>query len=112
MEVRKLTNSGLRKAIWENQVTFPAQIPVFEKQARPDIQWRLVQLYFIHRWRFSDLGKRYRVTPQRAMQIVTLWRLRAMASGYIQEIPAANEVPPTYQAKSIPSTEAGIFDSQ
>lgn len=86
MQLDKLTNQALRLAIWSNRASFPAQVPVFEKQTRPDVQWRLVQLYFVRRWSFADLAKRYRVTPQRIMQIVTIWRRRAVALGYIQEI--------------------------
>jgi hypothetical protein len=83
-----LTNQAIRKALWSNQVSFPSQIPVFEKQSRPDIQWRAVELYFVHRWSFRNLAKRYGVSPQRMMQIIGKWRARAVALGYIQEIPA------------------------
>jgi hypothetical protein len=86
MEVHKLTNQALRLAVGKNQVSFPAQIPVFEKQSRPDIQWRIVQLYFVRRWSFGDIGRRYRLTPQRVIQIANVWRIRAVALGYIQEI--------------------------
>jgi hypothetical protein len=92
MQVDKMTNRTLRLAIWSNQVSFPAQVPVFEKKTRPDVQWRLVQLYFVRRWSFGDLARRYRVTPQRVMQIVRTWRMRAVALGYIQEIPAEDPI--------------------
>jgi hypothetical protein len=92
MQVDKLTNQELRLAIWNNRASFPAQVPVFEKQTRPDVQWRLVQLYFVRGWSFVDLAKRYGVTPQRVMQIVTIWRMRAVAVGYIQEIPAEEPI--------------------
>jgi DNA-binding Xre family transcriptional regulator len=84
----KLTNHEIRTAVWNNRVSFPSQIPVFEKQSRMDIQWRLVQLYFVRRWSFRHLAKRYGVSPQRIMQIIGNWRVRAVALGYIQEIPA------------------------
>src|ERR1700716_3699347 len=93
MQVDKLNNHALRLAIWRNQVSFPAQVPVFEKQTRPDVQSRVVQLYFVRRWSFVDLARRYRVTPQRVMQIVTIWRMRAVTLGYIQEIPADDPIP-------------------
>src|ERR1700716_3107638 len=92
MQVDKLNNHALRLAIWRNQVSFPAQVPVFEKQTRPDVQSRVVQLYFVRRWSFVDLARRYRVTPQRVMQIVTKWRMRAVTLGYIQEIPAEDPI--------------------
>jgi hypothetical protein len=98
MQVDQLTSHALRLAIWRNQASFPAQVPVFEKHTRPDVQWRLVQLYFVRRWSFVDLARRYKVTPQRVMQIVKIWRTRAVALGYIQEIstedkPARTGVP-------------------
>jgi hypothetical protein len=93
MDVHTLTNQTLRSAIWRNQASFPSVVPVFEKQTRPDIQWRVVQLYFVRGWSFGDLAKRYQVTPQRVMQIVTLWRIRAVTLGYIQEIPSEDSVP-------------------
>jgi hypothetical protein len=86
----KTTNQAIRTAVWNNQVSFPAQIPVFEKQSRPDIQWRIVQLYFVRRWSFRRLAERYGVSPQRITQIIGTWRVRAMALGYIQEIPASD----------------------
>jgi hypothetical protein len=92
MQVDKLTTRALRLAIWRNQASFPAQVPVFEKHTRPDVQWRLVQLYFVRRWSFVELARRYGVTPQRVMQIVRIWRMRAIALGYIQEIPAENPI--------------------
>jgi hypothetical protein len=92
MQVDKLTNQALRLAIWSNRASFPAQVPVFEKQTRPDVQWRLVQLYFVRRWSFVELARRYGVSPQRVMQIVTVWRMRAVALGYIQEIPAEDPI--------------------
>jgi hypothetical protein len=88
--VEKLTNQAIRTAIWSNQMSFPSQVPVFEKQSRPDIQWRVVQLYFVRRWSFRHLAARYGVSPQRIMQIISNWRVRAMALGYIQEIPPAD----------------------
>jgi hypothetical protein len=88
--MEKLTNRVIRTKIWSGQVSFPSQIPVFEKQSRSDIQWRIVQLYFVRRWSFRHLAKRYGVSPQRIMQLVSKWRVRAMELGYIQEIPPAD----------------------
>ena|SRR4030088_116848 len=93
MDVHTLTNQALRSAIWKNQASFPSVVPVFEKQTRPDIQWRVVQLYFVRGWSVGDLAKRYQVTPQRVMQIVTIWRMRAVTLGYIQEIPSDDPIP-------------------
>src|SRR5579863_6994732 len=93
MDLERLTNHTVRSAIWNQQVSFPSQIPVFEKQTRSDIQWRVVGLYFIRGWSFREIGKRYNLTPQRIMQIVDKWRMRAVTLGYIQEIPLEDPIP-------------------
>jgi hypothetical protein len=92
MKVHDLTNRGLRLALRKNQVSFPSQIPVFERQSRCDIQWRAVQLYFVRGWSIDKLGKRYNLTSQRIMQILKMWRMRAVALGYVQEIPANDPI--------------------
>jgi hypothetical protein len=79
----------LRTAIQNHEVSFPAQVPIFSCQSRSDIQWRLVELYFVRNWSCPDLGKRYGVTMERARQLISLWVQRAVVLGYLQEIPAA-----------------------
>jgi hypothetical protein len=79
-------------AIWNGRVSFPSQIPAFEKQTRSDIQWRVVGLYFTRGWSFREIGKRYNLTPQRIMQIADKWRIRAVKLGYIQEIPLEDPI--------------------
>jgi hypothetical protein len=106
MQVEKLTNQALRAAICGNQVSFPAQVPVFEKQTRPDVQWRVVQLYFVRGWSFVDIARRYGVTPQRVMQIVTIWRMRAVALGYIQEIPPEEPIQTFRKSQEWPADSA------
>ena len=78
----------LRKAIRANRVAFPMPVPVFACQHRADIQWRLVELYFIHGWSCSRLGQRYRVTDRRIQQLIQRWVARAKTLGYLQTIPA------------------------
>jgi hypothetical protein len=78
----------LRTAIQNNVVSFPSQIPRFDCQSRADVQWRLAELYFIHSWTCPELGRRYGVTMERARQLVFNWVQRAIALGYLQEIPA------------------------
>lgn len=95
----------LRRAIQNNWVTFPAQAPVFE-QARADIQWRLVVLYFIRGWTCKQLSRRYDLTRQRIEQIIGDWVHSAVVLGYLQEIPAS--VPVSEGTLSLfPSSEAG-----
>ena len=59
MDLERLTNHTVRLSIWNRRVSFPSQIPAFEKQPRSDIQWRVVGLYFIRRWSFREIGKQY-----------------------------------------------------
>jgi hypothetical protein len=77
----------LRTAIQNHEVSFPAQIPIFSCQSRSDIQWRLVDLYFVRNWTCAQLGERYGVTMERARQLISQWVQRAIVLGYVQEIP-------------------------
>jgi hypothetical protein len=78
----------LRAAIQNGEVSFPAQVPTFACQSRADVQWRLVELYFVRNWSCCQVGERYGVTLERARQLIKNWVNRAMALGYLQEIPA------------------------
>jgi hypothetical protein len=77
----------LRKAIRNNRVSFPAQVPVFACQHRADIQWRLAGLYFVRGWSTARLGQRYKFTSRRVHQLLRQWVSRAKVLGYLQEIP-------------------------
>jgi len=81
-----LENRVLRQAVQQNLVSFPSQIPVFGKQSRPDLQQKIVTLYFVCGWRMDDIAKRYSLGRQRMGQILTAWRIRAVRDGYIQAI--------------------------
>jgi hypothetical protein len=81
-----LENRVLRQAVQENLVSFPAQIPVFEKQSRSDLQAKLVVLYFVRGWTMDGIAQRYGLARQRMGQILTAWRIRAVKEGYIQAI--------------------------
>lgn len=81
-----LQNKMLRQAVCLNLISFPAQVPVFEKQARPDLQQRLVTLYFVRGWTMERIAEHYGLGRQRIGQILTAWRIRAGKEGYIQEI--------------------------
>ena len=92
-----LGNRGLQAAVRGNLVSFPAQAPTYERQARPDIQWRLAVLYFVHGWSQTAAGRRYGISGPRAWQILKAWRLTSLKAGYIQEIPSftsPNAAPP------------------
>jgi hypothetical protein len=86
VDIGQMTLRSLRKAIQENEVSFPAQVPVFPKQSRADIQWKLVQLYFIRNWSPRGIAQRYRMTSERVRQVISQWVRRAAALGYLQEV--------------------------
>jgi hypothetical protein len=88
VDIAQLSLPRLRTAIQSHQVFFPAQVPVFACQSRPDIQWRLVELYFVHNWSCAELGERYNVAMERVRQLIVQWVRRAIVLGYLQEIPA------------------------
>jgi hypothetical protein len=81
----------LRAAIRNNQVSFPSQIPTFSKHTRPDLQRKLVQLYFICGWAGSKIRARYGLGSQRFQQILSTWKNRAIELGLIQTIPPEQE---------------------
>jgi len=89
VNIAKISLRRLRNAIQNHEVSFPAQVPVFSCQSRCDIQWRLVELYFVRNWSCPELGKRYGITMERARQLISQWVQRAVVLGYLQEIPAA-----------------------
>ena len=89
LSIAKRSLRGLRVAIHNNEVSFPSQVPRFDCQSRPDIQWRLAELYFIHNWTCPELGERYGVTMERVRQLIFNWVQRAIVLGYVQEIPAS-----------------------
>jgi hypothetical protein len=77
----------LREAVRANLVTFPSPVPTFERHDRPDLQWRIVQLYFMLGWGYETIGVRYGLVHQRVAQILKTWKRRAIETGYIQHIP-------------------------
>jgi len=79
----------LRTAVRRNLVTFPSQIPVFARHDRPDLQRRVVQLYFILGWSCETIAARYGMLRQRIGQVLNTWKRRAVETGYIQFIPPA-----------------------
>jgi len=84
--------AGIRLAVRTGRVSFPAQIPVFAKQHRPDVQWRAVALYFVQGWSCGHLARRYGVTAGRIRQMIHKWIERATELGYLQRIPPQTSV--------------------
>jgi hypothetical protein len=87
MDLTILRNHQLQEAVRLNLVSFPSQAPVYRRQPRADIQWRLAVLYFVRGWSLADVANRYRMSRERAGQIIKAWRILCVEGGYIQEIP-------------------------
>jgi len=77
---------SLRKAVQANRVAFPIPIPIFAKQQRADIQWRVVDLYFVRGWSSKQLATRYDVSDRRIQQLLQHWVIRAKSVGFLQAI--------------------------
>ena len=77
----------LRLAIQTCRLSFPAQVPEFSRQYRPDAQWRIATLYFVRGWSCGQLAQRYGVTCSRIRQALRNWVERAATMGYLQRIP-------------------------
>jgi|HubBroStandDraft_5_1064220.scaffolds.fasta_scaffold1593906_1 hypothetical protein len=82
----------LRSAIRLNRISFPVPVPVFASQHRPDVQWRLAELYFIHGWSPVKLAERYGVSSRRVRQSLHNWASRARMRGYLQPVCDSGEV--------------------
>ena len=104
VNISQVSLRRLRTAIQNDEVSFPAQVPIFECQSRCDIQWRLVQLYFVRNWSCPRLGERYGMTMERARQLISQWVQRATVLGYLQEIPPA----PVALEALAPAHEVGL----
>jgi putative transposase len=126
--LKDLSLYQLRQAIRVNTVTFPSPVPTFERHDRPDLQWRIAQLYFVSGWSSDGIAKRFGILRQRACQILNTWKRRAVEMGYIQCIPPAETIewpdraiqavistaaarPPT-TARSITVTCDNVFEDQ
>jgi Homeodomain-like domain len=79
----------LRKAIRNNRVTFPAQVPLFVRNAPADLQRYSIQLYFLRGWSCEKIARRYGYSRFYIWQIVNEWKRHAVALGYVQAIPPA-----------------------
>ena len=86
IELSLLGNRTLQTLIHGNFVCFPAQAPVFGQRSRRDLQWRLAVLYFVRGWSTRLIADRYGLTRERCGQIISDWRIRAIALGYIQDV--------------------------
>lgn len=86
VELGLLGNRAVQTLVRGNFVCFPSQAPVFGQKSRRDIQWRLAVLYFVRGWSTRSIAERYGLTRERCGQIISDWRIRAVALGYIQDV--------------------------
>jgi len=91
-KIQDLRLDQLRSEIRANRISFPAQVPVFEKHDRPDLQRKIVQLYFVLGWKCNNIAARYGLIRQRVQQILNTWKRRAAEMGYIQHIPPEEDL--------------------
>lgn len=94
----------LRLAFRTSRLSFPAQVPTFSRQHRPDVQWRIVALYFVQGWSCLQLAQRFGVTRGRIWQVIRSWVDRAATLGYLQWIPP--EGPVAIDVESLASASA------
>jgi hypothetical protein len=80
--------SLLRRAVRMNIVSFPAQVPVLLRQPAPDVQWRMVLLYFVRGWSQPAIAARFGIPIHRITKALNDWSIRALALGYVQVIDA------------------------
>jgi hypothetical protein len=90
MENRHRTLQEFREAIRKNEIAFPSPAPRFPRQCKPELQWRAAELFLIHGWTCSRLAARYGVTRGRVWLLIRSWIDRALALGYLQDIPPAD----------------------
>jgi len=86
MNISLIGNSALRVAIQRNLVSFPSQIPSFVKRPGDDTQQRIAYLYFGRGWAVRNICARYGLGKALVQRLVSEWRIRAVAAGYIQDI--------------------------
>ena len=76
----------LRRALRRNIISFPSQIPAFLKQPPADMQWRMVQLYFVRGWSSVKIAARFNVPTHWIRKSLNEWSVRALALGFVQVI--------------------------
>ena len=84
--IEEIALHKLRRVIWANRISFPAQVPTFCNCGEPDRQRKLVQLYFLMGWNCSRIAVRYDLAKEQVRSVLNTWRLRAANAGYLQEI--------------------------
>jgi hypothetical protein len=87
IEAAAMKMTKLRKAIRNNRVSFPSQVPIFVRNAPGNLQRYSVQLYFLHGWNCGRIARRYGYSRFYIWQLVNEWKRHAVSLGYLQAIP-------------------------
>jgi hypothetical protein len=90
-DLARLRLDQLREAIRSNCLSFPSNVPAFEKHESPHLQWRFALLYFVRGWECRRIAVKYGILPRHVRRILRIWSVRAMAAGYMQPIPPSLE---------------------
>ncbi len=101
-------NAALRRAVQDNVVSFPSQVPVLSRSARPDMQWRIVTLYVVRGWPVTRIAARYGLPAWRISQVIHDWSVRAFAAGHIQVIDLERFSALTGQRQDDEATPGGL----
>jgi hypothetical protein len=115
LNLNQLRLDQLQDAIRANQVSFPSQIPAFVNHGAGTRQCHVVLLYFVRGWSCEKIARRYDCTRQHIWQLVSEWRRRAVALGYLQVIPPVEVLAPlkpaayTFQAPVFSPSQIGIL---
>jgi hypothetical protein len=89
IEAAAMKMTKLRKAIRNNHVSFPSQIPTFVRSAPGNLQRYSVQLYFLNGWNCGMIARRYGYSRYYIWQLLNEWKRHAVSLGYLQAIPPA-----------------------
>jgi len=85
--IEEMDIGRVRAAIRANRASFPSQVPAFPSCGQPELQHKLVQLFFVRGWNCGVIAARYGLTGRRVRSILNAWKWRAANAGYIQHIP-------------------------
>jgi hypothetical protein len=110
IEAAAMKLTKLRKAVRNNRVSFPSQIPLFVRNAPGNLQRYAVQLYFVQGWNCAKIARRYGYSRFYIWQIVNEWKRHATFLGYLQVIPPAGVLQDIKDAVQRTLVRADLWD--
>ena len=90
--IEEIDISNLGRAIRANWISFPSQVPTFPGCGQPDLQQKLIQLYFVMGWSCANIAARYGLVQDQVRGVLNAWKWRAANAGYLQHIPPAEVI--------------------